>query len=144
MQYVFKVPQGEAEVMLSLMQEDACSALSSVGGKNFAIGFYIMKVSIVDAYVRYFFGARMKFSSRFALCSTLHICMHMCTLIHVYGHTPQAHTHTHTHTTGRGEQGVSSPHCPGEGGDHNLHQPMLSLRPLHSHTRNLRSRPLDL
>ena len=49
-QYVFKVPQGEAEVMLSLMQEDARSALSSVGGKNFAIGFYIMKVSIVDAY----------------------------------------------------------------------------------------------
>ena len=47
MQYVFKVPQGEAEVMLSLMQEDARSALSSVGGKNFAIGFYIMKV---DAY----------------------------------------------------------------------------------------------
>ena len=45
-QYVFKVPQGEAEVMLSLMQEDARSALSSVGGKNFAIGFYIMKVSI--------------------------------------------------------------------------------------------------
>ena len=49
-QYVFKVPQGEAEVMLSLMQEDARSALSSVGGKNFAIGLYIMKVSIVDAY----------------------------------------------------------------------------------------------
>ncbi|CAI8004166.1 Calpain-5, partial [Geodia barretti] len=43
-QYVFKVPHGEAEVMLSLMQEDPRSALSSVGGKNFAIGFYIMKV----------------------------------------------------------------------------------------------------
>ena len=44
-QYVFKVPHGEAEVMVSLMQEDHRSALSSVGGKNFAIGFYIMKVS---------------------------------------------------------------------------------------------------
>ena len=45
-QYVFKVPQGEAEVMVSLMQEDPRSALTSVGGKNFAIGFYIMKVSL--------------------------------------------------------------------------------------------------
>ena len=40
-QYVFKVPHGEAEVMVSLMQEDHRSALSSVGGKNFDI----MKVS---------------------------------------------------------------------------------------------------
>ena len=45
-QYVFKVPHADTQVMVSLMQRDPReeAALSSVGGKNFAIRFYIMRV----------------------------------------------------------------------------------------------------
>ena len=45
-QYVFKVPHADTQVMVSLMQRDPReeAALSSAGGKNFAIGFYIMRV----------------------------------------------------------------------------------------------------
>ena len=48
-QYVFKVPHADTQVMVSLMQRDPRedAALSSVGGKNFAIGFYIMRVSLL-------------------------------------------------------------------------------------------------
>jgi calpain-5 len=51
-QYVFKVPHADTEVMVSLMQKDPRgeAALSSVGGKNFAIGFYIMRVEENRAY----------------------------------------------------------------------------------------------
>ena len=47
-QYVFKVPHADTQVMVSLLQKDPRenTSLGSIGGNNFAVGFYIMKASV--------------------------------------------------------------------------------------------------